>query len=306
MPFAADPNTRSNDSRAFAATTEAQFEPGISVVIITRDRFARLVRTLDAVRALVPAPKQIIVVDNASSDDTAQKLAGETDVHVIRLNDNTGVEAFNIGAAGATRKWLLILDDDAAPEPESWSRAIKLLDDQPEIDAIAFNPVHPATGALEWPDASRSCTRFNRMGCANLIRASTWKKYGGYLAAYFLYRNDTDLALTILSRGGTIHFDPSLRAVHDSPFAAAKSERWLELATRNWIWMGRRHGRGLWKMLGILFGVCRAIMFAGLNARRISCVLRGALQGLRDAPPTLDVTTDGLAWKSLITARLGM
>lgn len=306
MMSSADPIARAFDSIEGSGAPQSDRAIRICVVIITRDRVAKLSRVLDDVSTLVPAPTQIIVVDNASTDETPQRLANDKRVQLIRLNDNMGIESFNIGAAATTCECLLILDDDAAPEPESWSRAIKLLNEDASIDAIAFNPIHPETGATEWPDAVRSCKRFNRMGCANLIRTEVWKSSGGYLGAYFLYRNDTDLALTILSADGSIHFDPTLRALHDSPFTAKKSDRWLRLATRNWIWMGRRHGRGLWKLLGILAGVCRACMFAGVSAPRLGHVFGGVREALMTTPPMPRRKSDGLAWKSLITGRLGM
>ena len=40
------------------------------------------------------------------------------------------------------------------------------------------------------------------MGCANLVRRTAWNEVGGYESAFFLYRNDADLAnheFTILS-----------------------------------------------------------------------------------------------------------
>lgn len=276
---------------------------GVSVIIVNHNRIEKLERTLSALDALEPRPEEIIVVDNASSDVVCERLRREERIRLISLRQNVGVQAFNIGAAEASFPNVLILDDDAAPERESWRRANEMLMQDPRPDAIVFNPVHPESGASEWPDATRPSVRFNRMGCCNLIRTLVWREAGGYIGAYFLYRNDTDLALTLLARGKSVVFDPAIVAYHDSPFAARKSELWLRLATRNWIWMARRHGRGPWKYVGIFAGVFRALSRAGLSITRLFRVLQGLKQGMLHSSPQPAPHTDGAPWRDLIKDR---
>jgi GT2 family glycosyltransferase len=125
------------------------------------------------------------------------------------------------------------------------------------------------------------------MGCGNLVRTSAWRQVGGYEGAFFLYRNDTDLALKLLAAGHDVYFDPTWIVWHDSPAAAHKSERWLYYATRNWGWLARRHGRGFTKYLGTLAGFAWASRQAGLSPKRQWRALNGALASLRCAPPKL-------------------
>ena len=68
---------------------------------------------------------RVIVVDNASTDDTAAWLAGQGDprLQVLRLAQNSGgAGGFAAGMAAATElspapDWILLLDDDAHPRP---------------------------------------------------------------------------------------------------------------------------------------------------------------------------------------------
>ena len=129
---------------------------------------------------------------------------------------------------------------------------------------------------------------------------SVWTRVGGYESGYFLYRNDTDLALSILGAGFDILYDPTIQAWHDSPIAKRKTARWLRLSTRNWVWMCRRHGVGPTRWRAILMGWAWAHRLAGLSPARQCSALRGALDGLTTRAPALPIETDGSALRRLI------
>jgi GT2 family glycosyltransferase len=94
-------------------------EERVVAVVVTFNRRALLERSLAAVRNQSRPPDRIVVVDNASTDDTAGLLESATDVDVQRLNRNTGgAGGFAAGidralALGADAIWLL--DDDTEP-----------------------------------------------------------------------------------------------------------------------------------------------------------------------------------------------
>lgn len=247
---------------------------------------------------------EIIVVDNASGDDSVAMLRREfPGVGVIELPDNAGVQAFNVGAKAARGEVLLILDDDAWPDAGVLGRAIGAMQADPGLGAVALLPVHPATRVSEWPFVRTPLDRFPFMGCANLIRREAWERAGGYESGYFLYRNDTDLALTLHGLGLNVRCDPGWRAWHDSPAAAAKSERWLHLATRNWLWLCRRHARGRAAVFGALGGIARAVVHAGASPRRLACVLRGVWAGFFSPAPVSALANPGAGFRRLLHLR---
>ncbi|GJQ29041.1 MAG: hypothetical protein HBSAPP03_09250 [Phycisphaerae bacterium] len=294
----------------------------LSVVIITFRRLDALRRTLTALhpqgggdgrgvgdhtpdsRVCCPLPpgSEIIVADNASCDGTLDMLTREfPHVRVVALDANLGVEAFNRAAALARGDVLLILDDDAIPDGSSLLAALNLLAREPPMAAVALHPVHAATGVSEWPFAKAARGGWPVMGCGNLIRTDAWKRVGGYEGAFFLYRNDVDLALKLLGAGLDVWFDPAWVVRHDSP-PGVKSDRWLRLATRNWVWLARRHGRGMWMWLGASAGVLWALRHAGWRPTRWGCVLAGARDGLTARPPTAGVR-GGQGWRELLRLR---
>jgi GT2 family glycosyltransferase len=274
--------------------------------VLSFNRGDALGRTLRELRS-TSLIAEIIVVDNASRDSSPDiardALRGHPAARVITLAENVGVDGFNIGARESQGDLLLILDDDSWPDPQSLCEATQLVASDAAIGGVALLPVHPTSNISEWPHAQAS-TRFPMMGCGNLLRREAWFAAGGYASAYFLYRNDTDLALSMLGLGWQVHFRPQWRVWHDSVHAAHKSDRWLHLATRNWLWMTRRHGRGVWKWVGGALGVLRALQCAGMDNSRIERVTQGIREGVSAVPCDTRHAADGSHYARLIRMQL--
>jgi GT2 family glycosyltransferase len=259
------------------------------VIVLSYNRWEKLAATLAALeREPGMAGAEVIVADNGSTDGTPEKLRERFPrVRVLAMAENRGVAAFNEGVRASGGEVVLILDDDAVPDAGAAEAALRVLAERADIGAVTLLPRHPATRASEWgfgeglagPDE-----RWPVMGCANFVRREAWDAVGGYEESFFLYRNDTDLALKLLGAGWGVWFNPTLVAWHDSPASAAKSLRWFETATRNWVWVCRRHGRGASRTLGVLMGWLWAHRLAGGSAKAHGRVLKGMWQGLAKRP----------------------
>lgn len=278
--------------------------PTLSIVIVTRDRPDALRRTLQHLRAdPATAGAEILVVDNASTTP----IHPEPGIRCLRQSSNLGVQAFNAGVHACRGDVVLVLDDDAWPQSGALAEAMDLLATRLDLAAVVLHPHHPATGRSEWPFATRLAARddWPLMGCANLVRRWAWLRVGGYEPPFFLYRNDVDLALKLRRAGLGVHFNPRLIVWHDSPAATRKSPRWFELATRNWIWLARRHGRGAPAVYGALAGWAWAHRLAGLDLRDHARVVRGAIAGLTCPPPPVPQTClrDGRPYRTMLRLR---
>jgi glycosyltransferase involved in cell wall biosynthesis len=100
----------------------------VSVVVPTRNRSALLAMTLRSVRQQQDVDLEVIVVDEASSDDTPAVLAALDDsrVHVIRHQTAQGLPAArNRGAAVARGEWLAFIDDDDLWAPDKLLRQVQ-------------------------------------------------------------------------------------------------------------------------------------------------------------------------------------
>lgn len=272
--------------------------PTLSVVIVSFNRRDALRATLAALTNEPGAVRaQIIVVDNASMDGSAEMVRRDFPTAIImETGGNLGIEAFNVGAERATGETVLILDDDARPAPGVLEAALDLLARRPDLAAVALHPRSETTNASEWPFAEGFegvVENWPVMGCGNLIRTQAWRRVGGYEVDFFLYRNDVDCALKLLAAGLGVCCNPAWVVSHDTRADHVKSDRWFELATRNWVWMCRRHGQGLTRLAGIALGWAWAHRLAGLSLRRHARALCGAWAGISRRPPAMDAVLRG-------------
>ena len=121
--------------------------PSISVVIPT---FNRAKMVCDCVASLLatgwPA-LEIIVVDDCSPDDTAQRLAArfpnDSRVRYLR-NERNAFQAYsrNRGAAVATGAYILFLDDDNVVAPTIFTELIAAFGRHPDAGLIAPLAIH--------------------------------------------------------------------------------------------------------------------------------------------------------------------
>lgn len=277
----------------------------LSIVVLSYNRREPLGVTLGHLQPWADAGAQIIVVDNASGDGSAEFVERCCPwVKLLRLERNVAIAGFNRGAAEADRTYLLILDDDSWPDPHSLDHALAHIRAHPDCGGVMLHRLHPRTGEYEWPFESQpvAAERWPDMGCGNLLRRAAWEQVGGYEEQYFLYRNDTDLALKLLGAGFDVHFNPRWHVLHDSPIARRRTPRWFYLSTRNWVWLCRRHGRRGSGLTGVLLGWLWAHRLARWSPARHFAAARGALSGCFRSPPPLpeSVRPDGRALRRLI------
>ncbi|WP_456770647.1 glycosyltransferase family 2 protein [Bradyrhizobium sp. USDA 4448] len=113
----------------------------VSIVVCTRNRGGRLSGALDALRALRTAHKyEIILVDNASTDDTAAALGGNlaSDPHArYALCKQIGLGAArNFGWQVSRGKIIAFTDDDCYPAPDYVDALIAAFSDHLDAGVI--------------------------------------------------------------------------------------------------------------------------------------------------------------------------
>ena len=108
----------------------------ISAIVCTRNRVTNLESCLNALLALDHPDYEIIVVDNAPTNDDAAQLVARFPVRYIR-EERPGLDwARNRGIAEARHDIVAFVDDDARPD-HFWLRAIASAFAEPEVMAIA-------------------------------------------------------------------------------------------------------------------------------------------------------------------------
>jgi len=91
-------------------------------------------QALDALRRQIRPPDAIVVVDNASKDDTLERIFSD-DVTIIRNSANLGSSgAVAVGFAHALKQgfdWTWVLDADSVPEPDALENLLSFFDGLP-------------------------------------------------------------------------------------------------------------------------------------------------------------------------------
>lgn len=103
--------------------------PTVSVIVPTRNRRTLLTLTLRSVLAQVGVDLEVIVVDEASTDDTVEWLTALADERVVIVRHATpqGVAtARNHGAAHAHADWVAFVDDDDLWAPDKLSEQLRV------------------------------------------------------------------------------------------------------------------------------------------------------------------------------------
>lgn len=108
--------------------------PAVSIIIPTHNGASMLAECLSALRHQTYTDFEIIVVDDASTDDTGRLLAGALDVVMVHIKGSRGhgfVAACNRGLARARSELLVLLNNDTVPEPGWLGELVGALDRNP-------------------------------------------------------------------------------------------------------------------------------------------------------------------------------
>jgi glycosyltransferase involved in cell wall biosynthesis len=161
--------------------------PTISIIIPTKDRAALLQQTLDSVGAQTFSDWEALVIDDHSSDDTADQTrrASETDprVRFHPLTDKTGAPAArNLGIAEARGEYIIFLDSDDLLAPHCLQQRIDFMRDHADLDFAVF-PCQlfrksPGDVELLWNRKTdeNDLDRFLKMDVAWQTTSPIWRK----------------------------------------------------------------------------------------------------------------------------------
>ena len=214
----------SRDSR------EADGWSRVSAVIVTRNSAAVIGACLDS----VAAAERLIVVDNASRDDTLDIVGRlRPDAEVIRNRTGIGFgNASNQGLERVATEFALHLNPDAAMYPGAVEALVAAADRYPE--AGLFGPrIRNPSGVIEksydfarhrrhgmtknrkqetTPDG-HCCTWF-LTGAVLLHRMAALREVGRFDPAIFLYFEDDDICTRYIDKGYCLLYIPEAVASH--------------------------------------------------------------------------------------------
>ena len=192
----------------------------VSVVIPTYERIATLSRAVDSVMAQTFSGFELIVVDDGSTDATAEMILRDYPAVRLHRQENTGVSsARNAGVALASGEWIAFLDSDDAWLPEKLERQLSHLAQEPELrlshtDEIWIRNGKRVNQPKEYAKSGGSIYRQCLPLCcicpsSALIRRDLFDEIGGFDET-FPVCEDYDLWLRITAREPVHYLDEAL------------------------------------------------------------------------------------------------
>ncbi len=198
----------------------------VTVAVITRDRCASALRTLDELAALPERPP-VIVVDNGSDEATLEALRHHPVApRVLSPGRNTGALGRNLAVRQAGTPYVAFSDDDSWWTPGALRRAADLLDAHSRLGLVAartlvgddraedpLNTVLATSPLPPEPDLpGRPVLGF--LACACVVRRDAFLKAGGYHPVLFFGGEETLLAYDLTAGGWGVTYEPTLTARH--------------------------------------------------------------------------------------------
>jgi len=222
--------------------------PKLSIVFLNYNRLAETRKTVRHLQTLLKNRKdiEVIAVDNASSDGTAEYLQTLTDtLTVVNLDCNAGIAGLNAGFRRARGEYIMVLDDDSHPyDNAALDYLIECLDTRREVGVVACRiedgegrPVR--TWHLPENDIPGTSTAF--VGCGFGIRRELFESVGWYPERFFLYQNEVEVAIRVRQKGWEIFYEPRCLVVHRESPGGRTNRRRVFFPTRNTIWIIRRY-----------------------------------------------------------------
>jgi len=257
-----------NESFLMSARMEASVLPCVWVVVLNYNRAQMTLNCVDSVLRIDYPNFRVMVVDNASTDDSLIRFKEAfTDPRVeLLVNDkNQGYAGGNnLGMAkalAAGADYIFILNNDTIVEPGCLTPLVEAMERDAVLGIVGCplfgSGPHPSinwrmrfnlfTGAdAELGDGAQMSAPHEVelvMGAAMLVRAGAIKRIGMFDDRFLLFYEDADLCFRAREAGYKIGFVPSAGVRH---LAGQTTARFRPVGvscwTRNRAWFVRRHG----------------------------------------------------------------
>lgn len=247
-------------------------QPDISIILVLHNRAELTLQCLNSILQSDARPYEVIIVDNASTDETHQLLKQVAGVRLLANEKNLHyLLACNQAGEVARGKYLLFLNNDAQLLPHSISAALVTIESADDIGAVGGKIILPdgnlqEAGSIVWADGS--CLGYGR-GDSPMNPAYMFRRDVDYCSAVFLltrrdlfvaeggfdrayvpaYYEETDYCLKLWASGKRIVYDPDVTVWHYEFASSSSSAAAIELQAEHRNVLAERHSNWLSKQL---------------------------------------------------------
>ncbi len=225
--------------------------PKISIIIVTWNSSSEIVACLDSVYAQYDVPCEVIVIDNASADNTVALINNYVgSILLISNKRNLGfAQATNQGLARTVGNYILLLNPDTFLQPGALNLMASFMDSNPRVGAVGpqllnadgtiqpscrefprpahfiweftglawLFPNHPVFGSwrMGYFDHQSQREVDQPMGACLMVRKTAVDQIGPMDSQKFpMFFNEVDWCFRLRQSGGKIFFFPQARVTH--------------------------------------------------------------------------------------------
>jgi GT2 family glycosyltransferase len=281
----------------------------IAVVVVNWNAGDYLKKCLQSLKAQTLEPNRVIVVDNASTDDSINGLEQEFEsFEIIELEENTGFAFANNLAVKKVDNcdWIAFLNPDAFAAPDWLEKLSKAVGDFPECASFGSHMLRYGSdrmdgtadvyhvcgsawrrdhGALSSKVEREMQEIFSPCAAASFIHRDVFSAAGGFDENFFAYFEDVDLGFRLQLKGYICRYVPDAVVQH---VGSATTSRYSDFAVyhgqRNLVWSYIRNMPRFWYYLPqhIVFNLAALIWFS-LKGKALP-VFRGKWHALKEFP----------------------
>jgi len=229
----------------------------VSLVVPCYNGAATLGRVLDGVLRQTRVPDEVLVVDDGSTDPTAE-VARRHGARVLVHGENRGISAArNTGLRAGVGEVVVFLDADAVPHPDLVRRLVQGLD-APGVGAAGGQlcELAPVGVADRWRAHFWRQTQGRQrladaplvVGACCAVRRDMALAAGGFAERFRTNGEDVDLSVRLRQRGLRLTYDPHARAIHLRRDTPSSLLRMVYRHSRDQVAALRRHREPTWQV----------------------------------------------------------
>lgn len=284
----------------------------VTIIVVTHNTAKWFDRQKDALENLTGLNWDAIYVDNASRvEERPLEASLPNHSKLIQSESNLGFAAANNLAATQTdAQYLLFLNPDAFPGPDSVLNLVRTLQQHPEAAAIGATLVRPESGGRldgcgdvlhvsgvayragrgkKWPIPAFGET-FSACAAGMLIRRECFEAVGGFDERFFCYFEDVDLGFRLRLMNWTIlqaSCEACIEHVGGGGLTHSSVAEYYSARNRVWTFVKCMPAELLWFLLPCHIAMLLATATWAALRRGDLSVWRGVIDGIRGIEATL-------------------
>lgn len=242
--------------------------PGWTAVVVNYNGAGFIEACLSALSRCNPRPRDVVVVDNASTDDSVQELHVFPRVNLLGQARNLGFAGgANAGLVAVETELALLLNPDVEVAPDIGGAMLTAFANDHRLGAagtlLCFpesDTIQHAGGVVERPlmttrhlgygesqgsvsDASRDVDYVT--GAAMALRLEAWEAVGGFDTRFSpVYYEEVDLCVRLRAAGWHVRLVPSMRGSHHEGATLERGSEFYRHMHRNRIRFALKHLSG--------------------------------------------------------------